>query len=304
MESFQNIGLKQISKHVLPQDGVLLGDDFFIIEVKDTDRFSFLKYPCRSDAYFAIFCKEGTIDVEINLREYHVSRNTLMISTPGNILRVEEFGPGLLSQKDFLVLAISKEFLSGIRIDFKKVFDERLTLLADPCVSLDDDEIAFCSKYVDLFKDVLSSGVPNKEEAVGSLIASLFYVLGGLLEKNFVRFQGNGVPATSEMRLKMLFERFMSLVSEYHGSERGMAFYAGRLGMTPKYLSKVIKQVSGRSAPDWIDSYVILEAKNMLKYTDISIKEIVYRLRFPNQSSFYRFFKAHTGMTPSEYRKG
>jgi AraC-like DNA-binding protein len=81
-----------------------------------------------------------------------------------------------------------------------------------------------------------------------------------------------------------------------------MAFYATNLGLTPKYLSKLIKQASGRSAPEWIDSFVILEAKNMLKYTDNSIKEIVYKLHFPNPSVFYKFFKAHTGMTPSQYR--
>jgi YesN/AraC family two-component response regulator len=81
-----------------------------------------------------------------------------------------------------------------------------------------------------------------------------------------------------------------------------MSFYASKLCLTPKYLSKLIKQASGRSAPDWIDSFVILEAKNMLKYSDISIKEIVYKLHFANQSVFYKFFKSHTGITPSEYR--
>ena len=75
-----------------------------------------------------------------------------------------------------------------------------------------------------------------------------------------------------------------------------------KLCLTPKYLSKLIKQASGRSAPDWIDDFVILEAKNLLKYTDLAIKEIVYKLHFPNQSVFFKFFKAHTGLTPSEYR--
>ena len=81
-----------------------------------------------------------------------------------------------------------------------------------------------------------------------------------------------------------------------------MAFYADKLCLTPKYLSKLIKQASGRSAPDWIDEFVILEAKNLLKYTDLAIKEIVYKLHFPNQSVFFKFFKAHTGLTPSDYR--
>ena len=65
-----------------------------------------------------------------------------------------------------------------------------------------------------------------------------------------------------------------------------------------------MREASGRSAPEWIDSFVILEAKNLLKYSEKSIKEIVFALHFPNQSVFYKFFKAHTGLTPSEYRKG
>lgn len=72
--------------------------------------------------------------------------------------------------------------------------------------------------------------------------------------------------------------------------------------MSPKYLSKLIKEVSGKSAPEWIDAYVMLEAKHLLKYTDISIKEIVFKLNFSNQTVFYKYFKAHTGMTPTEYR--
>ena len=103
-------------------------------------------------------------------------------------------------------------------------------------------------------------------------------------------------------RSKMVFEQFIRLVGEYHTKYRNVGFYADKLCLTPKYLSKLIKTASGRSAPEWIDSYVILEAKNLLKYSDITIKEIVYRLNFPNQSVFYKFFKARTGMTPSEYR--
>ena len=112
-------------------------------------------------------------------------------------------------------------------------------------------------------------------------------------------------PATSGTsdRLSILFDRFIALVGEYSSSQRGVGFYAEKLCLTSKYLSKLIKQASGRSAPDWINSFVILEAKNLLRYSDLSIKEIVFQLHFPNQSVFYKFFKTHTGMIPSEYRK-
>lgn len=298
----QNIGLKQIRKLVPSGNGISLGDDFFILDVKYDSSMEFLKYPCRSDAYIAIFCKSGGLDVEINLRSYAIREKTLFVGTPGNIIKVSE-EPRDPENMDFVVMAISKEFLSSISFDHKKIFDDSLKLLSDPCIQLDDSEIAICVKYIDLFREVMATDVPNKKEAVASMIASLFYVLGGLMMKNFTREQEPS-DTVSNTRVKLLFEHFMSLVTEYHSTQRNMAFYASRLGLTPKYLSKLIKQVSGRSAPDWIDLFVILEAKNLLKYSDESIKEIVYQLNFPNPSVFYKFFKAHTGMTPSEYRNG
>ena len=119
------------------------------------------------------------------------------------------------------------------------------------------------------------------------------------MEKRMVKSVDAQPNSSAQLRMKMLFDNFMSLVGEYHTTERGMAFYASRLGLTPKYLSKLIKQYSGRPAPEWIDSFVILEAKNMLKYSGFTIKEIVYNLNFPNPSVFYKYFKSHTGMTPS-----
>ena len=303
-DSLLNIGLKQIRKLVPVQNEIQLEDVFFIMDVKYSDNLQFLKYPCRSDAYIAIFCKSGELNVEINLRSYKVVKGTLFIGTPGNIIKIKRLGNEGDNGFEFIVVAISKEYLSSISFDFKKIFDDRLKLLTEPCVQLDDRNIAFCSKYLDLIGVILSSDVPNKREAVGSLIASLFYVLGGLMEKSAARRTPELPGAAVNTRVKLIFEHFMALVTEHHTSERNMAFYASHLGLTPKYLSKLIKQVSGRSAPDWIDSFVILEAKNMLKYTDDSIKEIVFKLHFPNPSVFYKFFKAHTGMTPSEYRNG
>ena len=300
--ALQNIGLKQIRKLVPSESGIHLGDDFFILDVKYDSSLDFLKYPCRSDAYMAIFCKSGELDVEVNLRSYEIKEKTLFVGTPGNIIRVNEM-PGDPEKMDLVVMAISKEYLSSISFDYRKIFDDSLKILSDPCVQLEDSDIAICIKYMDLFREVMDTDVPNKKEAVASIIASLFYVLGGLIMKNVSRKpQPSGAAANT--RVELLFEHFMSLVTEYHSFERNMSFYANRLGLTPKYLSKLIKQVSGRSAPDWIDSFVILEAKNLLKYSDVSIKEIVYQLNFPNPSVFYKFFKAHTGLTPSEYRNG
>ena len=85
---------------------------------------------------------------------------------------------------------------------------------------------------------------------------------------------------------------------------RSVGFYAGQLNLTPKYLTTIIRKTSGRTAVQWIDDYVVLEAKNLLKYSTMSIQEISYYLNFPNQSFFGKYFKNHTGMTPTAYRLG
>ena len=84
---------------------------------------------------------------------------------------------------------------------------------------------------------------------------------------------------------------------------RSVAFYAGKLFISPKYLSLIIKESTGKSATDVIDSYVVLEAKNLLRFSGKNIQQVAYELNFPNQSSFGKYFKHLTGMSPSEYQR-
>ena len=301
-DTLQNIGLTQIKKFLPEGEDIHLGEDFFIIDIKEIGNKAFLRYPFRTDAFLAIFCQKGGFDIEINLRKYHIEDLSLTVCIPGNIIKIEPpSGTDSLSGR-FVTFAVSRSFISDLRFDFTRLFDSRLTFFHDPRMTLGKEELFFCSNYFHLIKEVISSDIQGKNEAVEPLVESLLYVLSGLIRKNSRKvIEGE---KSSQTRLNLLFERFMSIVSEFHTTERGVSFYAQRLGMTPKYLSRLIKQVSGRSAPEWIDSFVIQEAKSMLKYTDESIKEIVYKLNFVNASVFYKFFKSQTGMTPSEFRNG
>ena len=100
------------------------------------------------------------------------------------------------------------------------------------------------------------------------------------------------------------FNQFMGVLARHYMQQRSVGFYAGQLNLTPKYLTTIIRKTSGRTAVQWIDDYVVLEAKNLLKYSTMSIQEISYYLNFPNQSFFGKYFKNHTGMTPTAYRLG
>ena len=93
----------------------------------------------------------------------------------------------------------------------------------------------------------------------------------------------------------------MQLVHRHHGSERTVRFYADKLFISPKYLSILIKEATGKSAAEWIDEFVILEAKNLLRFSGKNIQHVAYALNFPNQASFGKYFKHITGMSPSQY---
>jgi AraC-like DNA-binding protein len=82
-----------------------------------------------------------------------------------------------------------------------------------------------------------------------------------------------------------------------------VSWYGEQLCITPKYLSETVKQVSRRTPNEWIDNFVTLEVRVLLKNSSMSIKEIAQHLNFPNQSFLGKYFKEHVGMSPSEYRK-
>ena len=94
------------------------------------------------------------------------------------------------------------------------------------------------------------------------------------------------------------------MLERHFRHERRVSWYAEQLCITPKYLSEVVKQVSKRTPNEWIESYVVLEIRVLLKNSTKNIKEITEELCFPNQSFLGKYFKEHVGVSPSEYRKG
>jgi AraC-like DNA-binding protein len=96
---------------------------------------------------------------------------------------------------------------------------------------------------------------------------------------------------------------FFKLLLHNHKKEKTLQFYASKMCLTPKYLSTIIKERTGRTAFSWINEVLISSTKYMLKTTDMTILQISEELNFPNPSFFGRFFKKHTGMTPVQYRE-
>ena len=122
-------------------------------------------------------------------------------------------------------------------------------------------------------------------------------------EKGSLTIIATALIDTGSKMDEVIFEEFMELVRQYSKQERNVRFYARRLNITPKYLSTVSKDVSGKTAARWIDEAVILEAKSLLRYSGMSIQEIAYHLNFSTQSFFGKYFKQHTGYSPSRFKR-
>ena len=295
-----NISLSEFRRFFPSCPSIGLGDDFFIMDIKFEEPHQSLSHPCRLDGYMLIYCINGHIRLNVNLNEYDLKDGMAFFNIPGNLLRVNELvnthGEGL----HYFCVAMSKSFVNELKIDMNKLFTEGMSLLEHPSVVMDPKEKETAGKYMELLGNLLESDMPYKREAIYSVMSSVFYMLSGIWARQASDLRENASVATN--RSRMIFDQFIKLVSQNYARHRNVGFYADKLCLTPKYLSKLIKDTSGRSAPEWINSYVVLEAKNLLKYSNAAIKEIVYTLNFPNQSVFYKFFKARTGQTPSEYR--
>lgn len=303
----QNISISKILQ--LTSEGVdisALGDDFIIGEAQGTSALSdnrileILHYPIRFDGYILFFLKKGHFHIDFNLKTFEVHEGSLLVTVPGNIIRVGQLAEDRLAGIELVYVVLSKQFISGLQLDFNKVFQDSVQVLENPCIALNEEQLALAESYFLLARQVVQSSLSNKRNIIGGLLSSLSYMTEDIWTGKLVERQP---LADSGARAALTYERFMKLVTEYHNQERGMQFYADKLCLTPKYLSKIVKEASGRSGPEWIDAFVILEAKNLLRYSDESIKEIAYKLNFPSASVFNKFFKANTGIVPSDYRR-
>lgn len=221
-----------------------------------------------------------------------------------------------LERRDFLVLIqasfISTEFLSEDlkyycismrRSVARRLFDEVGFYLAAP-ERINKFYKTQCSEshhnaqkehYLYLKKRILGGSVFDMSVALRILEAMLLKDM-----ELYWAFHPQALQCPG--RKEQIFYDFMKLVDIHYLQERNLVFYANMLGLTPKYLSAVIKEVSGKHFTYWIDEPLVTEAKKLLCYTRKTIKQISDELGFIDQSKFGRFFKNITGTSPRLFR--
>lgn len=251
------------------------------------------EYPTRLDCVMFAICISGTLQLGINLERYTLKSGQLGVMRPEQIMQIFSISDDFNGR--FIVL--SRKFLEEAQIDFKNALSIFLYFKDNPITDLTPQEIEIMLEYhALLYRKAKLDDPEYRKKITQHLMHALFY------EVNLFFTRHHGIEKPVKSRKEELFERFMREVAEHYRQQRSVAFYAERLCLTPKYLSAAVKEASGKLAGQWIDECVILEAKTLLKSSGRSIQQIAEDLNFANQSFFGKYFKQHTGMSPSQYK--
>ena len=238
----------------------------------------------------------GTAKIKINGKFHELRPNTLFIFNENTV--IEQVKASIRSSG--YMITYSRQYLNSIHVDTQDLISIYHGFLDEPCVQVDPEEAVYIHDISKLMRSVLCdyAPTPNREKIISSLFAAMFHYVMGILQKHSLP-AGND---TVSNRTDELFNKFLDLLREYCSTERSVEFYSSKMGITPKYLSLILKKKSGRNASKLIDEAVVYEAKRLLKYSGLSINEIALKLNFASQSFFGKYFKQRVGVSPSRYK--
>ena len=266
------------------------------IAANSASEMEIFRFPSRLNALIIGVGTEGETSLTSNLQEFRLKNDSLFIFSPKHILQVQ-------SNNRFKahLIVIAPDFLKRINIDTKRMMPLFLQFGSLPCMELTHAESQSLRSFISMVEQELKGSETDfSSEIIGGLIAATIYKVGDILTHYLTEHPEVDSPIHN--RAEEYFRQFTELLGEHYKHERSVGFYARQLCITPKYLTTLIKRISGKSVSEWIDNYVILEAKTLLKYSNMSVQEIAYYLNFPNQSFFGSYFKRNAGMSPSQYK--
>ena len=248
--------------------------------------------PRSIDGFATIIMLSGEATVQINTKNYTIRPNMILFFSPDSVIRTERAS----SSAAGYFLAYSKSFINRIQVGLSTALPVFMHYRKSPILKVNEEDVHEVLGIFRLMKMLLRSDKTlYRNEIIESLFKAAFYIISEISNREKEQLPKQG-------RCEVIFDEFMNLLEQHCRRERNVSFYAEQLDITPKYFSSAIKQVSGKTAARWIDDAVIMEAKNLLKFSGLSIQEIAEQLNFSTQSFFGKYFKQHTGVSPSRYK--
>lgn len=252
-------------------------------------------YPVLANFAATFLCLEGTIDIIIDLKSYHLTAGSSVIIIPGSFFQMINMDDNTRC----VFMGISPDLMDFVG-DVKLGIEFGKTVKQHPINELDQENIdEYLMMYKLIKKKLTCEDYKLKEEVVKSYL----HIMQCNAFNVFLNETGMENQNKPSNRKEELYMNFIREVKKHYSTNRSITFYAEKLFVSPKYLSTIVHETSGMHATKIINQYVILEAKTMLKTKGNSIKDVSNKLNFANQSFFAKFFKQHTGYSPKEYKE-
>ena len=273
-----------------------IGTDVLIIEDANAIRAERVidETPFKVDMSMTIIYDRGEAVFKIDMHKYHIKAPAVIIIMVGQTCELISYSNDLQGR----AIVMSNTFTDSLFVGSDGGYTHKLysSMINNPLINLDKDQNVF-SEYFQLLKNIVQS--PNSEykiDAFRHLTLAMFYGYSHM--KHDMSSYTKGTH-----RYNDIYSAFLEAVGNHFKKEREVGFYADKLCLTAKHLSQVVKEVSGRTASDIIEDYVITEIKALLLSTNMTIQQISDYLNFPSQSVFGKYVKRVTGKSPKEYRK-
>lgn len=294
MASRNQSGIYILDDSTLIEEGKdSLNDEVWVFDDFGQEKLNSL-CPIQLDMSIFALCLTGSATLHADLNHYTITPNCLISLTSGNIIEHIDATP----DGGGLFVGVSRKFVDEIMPDIYSVLPLIIERKASPITKISDsDSQSLQQCHALLWRFIKTEKGPYRKQIVQNVLRTMLYKV-----LDIYRTAGVTVPDIPHTRNDDIFFRFTHQVERDFKHKRSVQYYAQCLCITPKHLSSVIKTVSGQTASAWINNYVILAAKVMLRTTTKTIQEISNELNFPNQSFFGKYFKQHTGLSPQAYR--
>ncbi len=278
-------------QEVTPNVDYADGDVFIFDNIKEISLAQNMKVP----VHVILLCKKGKMQMLINERECAMTENEILICPANSYLSECMYS----SDYEGKACAFTDKILQDCLRSNVNLWNNVMYIRKINHIKIEEASVLYIQHLYEVLRYLINeSGRPYRKEEIQSVIGVMLLGLCGLL---YSEVGDETFDNTS--RKEFLFQKFLHNVSTSERKRHSVDYYAGQLHITPKYLSLVCKQISGKTALAWIEEYVMEDIRYYLRSSHISIKEVANKLGFPNLSFFGKYIKRTTGMSPRQLRR-
>ncbi|MBQ6574205.1 MAG: AraC family transcriptional regulator [Bacteroidales bacterium] len=243
-----------------------------------------------------MFIVAGEVEMSIDYANYTFRENHWVEFRPTAEVRLIRYSENFSA----CIIMASESFILDTLLDKKPIpVSHFVDVSESPHLEITDDELEALKHSADRILYYMRREHHFKKD----MLHNTFYNF--ILEASNIFRSRDGVRKQLQnlSRKESIIRDFLMLVDQHAMKEHNPSFYSSKLCISTQYLSIILKETTGHTANYWIAKKIIAQAKILLRTPNVTIKEITGTLNFADQSSFGKFFKKHTGISPKKYRE-